>query len=450
MELSNKALLKANLKTLHEFTSSKQMMSGQKLRQSPSEKAVFFYGYILVVIVLFILIVTFGTRFAFGIFFKPMLADFSWTRAMTSGAFSLSMFMEGFLGIFMGGLNDRLGPRIVLTLCGFLLGLGYLLMSQVSAVWQLYLFYGVIIGAAMSGVWVPLLSTTARWFVERRSMMTGIVATGAGIGTLIASPISNWLISTYDWRTSYIILGSVVLITVVGASQLLRRDPTQVGQAPYGENKGEEQGLQLRNPGFSLKEALRTRQFWLVFTICFCVGFCILATMVHIVPHTVDSGIVPASAANILATIGGLVIVGRVLLGIAGDRIGNKRVIVICFILISAALFWLAPSTSIWMFYVFAITFGLGYGGIGASMSPLVAWLFGLRSHGLIFGVMALSYSIGGATGPYLLGYIFDVTGSYRLAFLACAVIGIVGLILIVLIAPTRRESMRDEVPLPI
>lgn len=425
-------------------------MCSQELRQSPDAKTGFFYGYIVVVIALFILVVTFGTRFAFGVFFKPMLVEFGWTRAMTSGAFSLSMFMEGFLGIFMGGLNDRLGPRIVLTLCGFLLGLGYLLMSQVSAFWQLYLFYGVVIGTAMSGVWVPLLSTTARWFVKRRSMMTGIVATGAGIGTLIASPISNWLISAHEWRTSYIILGSIVLITVVVASQLLRRDPTQVGQAPYSENKGEEEGLQLGNPGFSLREALCTRQFWLIFILCFCVGFYILATMVHIVPHAIDLGIVAASAANILATIGGLVIVGRVLLGIAGDRIGNKRVIVICFVLMSAALFWLALSTNIWMFYVFAVTFGLGYGGIGASMSPLVAWLFGLRSHGLIFGVMALSYSIGGAIGPYLLGHIFDVTGSYRLAFLACAIIGVVSLILTALIAPIIRKSEQNNVPLPI
>ncbi len=421
-------------------------MCSQELRQSPGEKTVFFYGYIVAATALFILVVTFGTRFAFGVFFTPMLDEFGWTRAMTAGAFSLSMLMEGLIGIFMGVLNDRLGPRLVLTICGSLMGLGYLFMSQVNSLWQLYLFYGVIIGTAMSGVWVPLISTTARWFVKRRSMMTGIVATGSGIGTLIASPVSNWLISVYNWRTSYIILGCIVLITVIVASQLLRRDPTQVGQVPYGENKAEEQGLPSSNPGYSLRQAFCTGQFWLIFPVFLGSGFIILATMVHIVPHAIELGITATSAANILAAIGGLVIVGRVLLGIIGDRIGNKRVIVICFVLMSAALFWLLSSNNIGMLYIFAVIFGSGYGGTGATMSPMVAWLFGLRSHGLIFGVMALSYSIGGAIGPYLLGYIFDVTGSYRLAFLACALIGVASIIFTALIAPVRRKSEQNKV----
>jgi len=174
----------------------------------------------------------FSTRYAFGVFFKPVLTEFGWTRAITSGAFSLSMFMEGLVGIVMGGLNDRLGPRMVLTLCGFLLGLGCLLISQISAIWQLYLFYGVIMGIGMSGAWVPLSSTIARWFVKRRSMMSGIVLTGTNLGALIAPPVANRLISAYDWRISYIIMGSVVLVVILLGARLLRRDPSQMGQCP--------------------------------------------------------------------------------------------------------------------------------------------------------------------------------------------------------------------------
>lgn len=122
----------------------------------------------------------------------------------------------------MGGLNDRFGPRVVITVCGVFLAVGYLLMSQTSAVWQLYLFYGVAVGTGMAGFYIPLASTVARWFVKRRGMMTGIVVSGVSIGILVAPPVANWLISIHDWRLSYIIIGSTASLVVILAGQLLR------------------------------------------------------------------------------------------------------------------------------------------------------------------------------------------------------------------------------------
>ena len=355
---------------------------------------------------------------------------------MTSGAFSLSWIVSGLLAIVMGRLTDRFGPRLVMTLCGFFLGLGYLLVAQISAVWQLYLFYGVIIGIGMGGAFVPLMSTVARWFVKRRSMMTGIVVAGVGMGSLIAPPVASRLIATYDWRLSYIILGSIILVVVVLLAQLLRRDPTQVRQVPYSEN--EEQGFKPETEGFSLKEAVCTKQFWLVSAMFGCFGFCALAIMVHIVAHATELGISAASAANILATIGGMGIVGRVVLGTAADRIGNRQAFIIGFIFMSAALFWLMPATEAWMLYLFAAVFGFGYGGCATSESPLVAELFGLSSHGLIMGVIALGFTSGAAIGPFLAGYVFDFAGSYQVAFLVCAVTAVAGLILTALLTPTK------------
>jgi MFS family permease len=164
---------------------------------------------------LIIMAVMYGAYNSFGIFFKPVLTDFNWTRAVTSGGLSLSWIVHGLLGIIMGRLTDRFGPRVVLTICGFLLGLGYLLMSQIGTVWQLYLFYGVIIGAGMGGSWVPIVSTVARWFVKRRNLMTGIVLSGVSIGTLIGAPVASRLISAYDWRMSYVIVGGIVLVVAV-------------------------------------------------------------------------------------------------------------------------------------------------------------------------------------------------------------------------------------------
>jgi MFS family permease len=410
-------------------------MLNQKIQRFPETTRRFFYGYIVVVASFCIFAVMYGTRFAFGVFFKPMLTEFGWTRALTSGALSLSMVVQGLLAIVMGGLNDRLGPRVVLTFCGFLLGVGCLLMSQISTLWQLYLFYGVLIGVGMSGVLVPLLSTVARWFIKRRNVMTGIALTGIGLGSLIAPPLANRFISVYDWRVSYILLGCLVLAVGVLSAQLLKRDPTRAGQVPDGGDEAGEEMLQGRNEGFSLREAVHTRQFWMVFGIFICLGFSYFSIVVHIVPHITDLGISASKGANILAALGGAGIVGNVVGG-AADRIGNKQVCVIGLMLASATLFWLVSITEVWMFYLFVGVFGIGYGVCFTSESPLVAWLFGVSSHGLLLGIISFGFTIGAAIGPLLTGYIFDVTGSYQTAFLTFAVLSVVGLILMVLIRP--------------
>ena len=120
------------------------------------------------------MMIVFGMYFSFGVFLKPMLIDFGWTTTIISGAFSLSMLVYGLLGIGIGGLNDKFGPRIMLSLSGVLLALGFLLMSQISTIWHLYLLHGLVIGAAVSCMWVPINSTIARWFVDRRTLMTGL------------------------------------------------------------------------------------------------------------------------------------------------------------------------------------------------------------------------------------------------------------------------------------
>jgi MFS family permease len=412
----------------------------QQVPQPPGDRPRFFYGYIVVGAALLIMAIMWGAYNSFGIFFKPVLTDFNWTRAIISGGFSLSWIMQGLLGIIMGRLTDRFGPRVVLTISGFLAGLGYLLMSQLGAVWQLYLFYGVIIGSGMGGSWVPIVSTVARWFAKRRNLMTGIVLTGVSIGTLIAAPVANRLISAYDWRVSYIIVGGIVLVVVVLVAQLLRRDPTQVKQRPYGESEGEKQEVSETHP-LSLREAVHTRQFWLASGMFFCFGFCFYTIMTHIALHAIDLRISPITAANILATIGGLSIAGRLVLGSAADRFGNRQVFIIGFILMAAALFWLVPAKEVWALYLFVVVFGFALGGCATSESPLVAGLFGLRSHGLILGVInCIGFTFGAAVGPLMAGHIFDINNSYQLAFIVCAAMSVVGLILTILLTPIEKR----------
>ncbi len=291
----------------------------------------------------------------------------------------------------------------------------------------------------MSGIWVPAMSTIARLFVDKRGIITAIVLVGGGIGALAAPPAANWLISQFDWRTSYTIIGSLVFFVVVLSAQFLRSAQHRLGEIHHGQYEKREDGPKLGGKPFSLKEAVCTRQFWFCSGMVFWFGFCAYVIMVHIVPHATELGISAARAANILAIIGGLATLGRVVLGSVSNRIGNRQVFIIGFILISAASFWLLPARKEWELCLFAAVFGFGFGA-GVSNSPLIAELFGLSSHGLILGVNILGYSIGAATGPLVAGYLFDVTGSYQLAFLACAIAGILGLLLAALISRPRSE----------
>ena len=415
-------------------------MTDDNFNRNITEKPRFFYGYIVVVASFLIMVLGWGLYIVFGVFFNPLLEEFGWTRAVTSGAFSLSSILHGVLGIAMGGLVDRFGPRIIVTFCGVFLGAGYLLMSQVDSIWQIYLFYGVIIGIGMSGLWIPLLSPVTRWFVARRSLMTGIVICGLTLGQLAAPPIIGRMIAAYDWRHSYMILGVIVLVVIVIAAQFLRRDPSRLGLKPYGAGEEIQPTSSPGGIGYSLGESARTVQFWMGIIILFCFGYSAFSLTVHLVPHVTGLGFSDISAADVLAVNGGAGIIGNFLLGgIVGDRIGNRKVFLIGFVLSTASLVFLLPARELWMLHLISILLGIAFGSVGTSESPLIARLFGLKNHGLIYGMIGLGFTAGGAVGPFVTGHIHDITGSYRDAFLVCIGFTVAGLILSALLKPTRK-----------
>lgn len=419
-------------------------MTGQEDSRPLETKQKFSRGYFVVGAAFIIMIVSWGLYIVYGVFFNSFLEEFGWTRALTSGAYSLSSIIAGLLGIVMGGLTDRFGPRLVVTFCGVFLGAGYFLMSRIESVWHLYLFFGIFVGIGMSGLWVPLLSTVARWFTGRRSLMTGIVISGLTIGQMVGPPVISRLIAEYGWRQAYVILGITAFVVVVLAAQLLKRSPVILERPPDDMSEEQPQADISVSRDFSLKEAARTTQFWLVAAVFFCFGFIAYGLTVHLVPHITRLGISDISAANVLAVNGGIGIVGNFILGgYMGDRIGNRKTFIIGYILSVASLVWLMPIRELWMLYLFAVVFGLGLGGMGTSESPLVARLFGLTSHGLIYGVTGLGFTVGGAIGPVIIGYICDITASYQTAFIVCAALGVAGLILLIMLKPTMKLGNR-------
>ncbi|MFC2043975.1 MFS transporter [Chloroflexota bacterium] len=378
-----------------------------------------FYGYIIVAASLFTLIIMHGIFSTYAVFFISLQNELSSGRAIISGAQSLAFFLEGLFAIALGRLTDRFGPKWVMTSCGFILGLGYLLMSQVSNLWQLYLFYPVIVGIGVSSGNVSLLSTITRWFAGRRGLMTGIVKTGTGIGMFVMPLLASWLIVGYGWRKAYLVLGIVAAVGIVAAAQGLKRDPSQMGLQPYGmyTTNGIVSAL-TADIQLSFRDAMRTRQFWSVCIVYLVVCYTTQSIMVHIVAYAMDSGITVTQASGILSSIGAISIAGRLIMGGAGDKFGNRLTLIICCIVLLVATSWLQLAKELWMLYVFAMLYGFAHGGFFAVMSPLVAELFGTISHGANFGMVIFLAGIGGTIGPAVTGLIFDVVHNYQLAFL--------------------------------
>lgn len=403
----------------------------------------FFYGYIIMIAVFIMQMAMFGPRGSFGVFFIPMENEFGWTRALISGAFSMATIVQGSSGIFMGWLSDRLGPRPVLSVCGLLVGSGFILMSFINAVWQLYLFYVVVVGLGMGGVYAPQISTVAKWFVARKNIFTGIVLTGGGIGGLVVSPVATWLISAYGWRTAYVIIGIAVLIAVIVAAQFLKRAPFELKRVSYDESRSreiEKQDIHQHYRGVSFHEAIHTRQFWMIAAMLFCIGFCFWTVMVHIVPYAADLGISSGVAGNILAIMNGSIILSVVVFGGIADKIGSARSFTICLVLMLDVLFLSFPIRADLVFGLVAIIIAFGAGGTPTLISTLVTEQFGVRSHGVIVGSAAFVYTIGSAVGPFTAGLLFDIQGNYKTAFILCLIMVVVGILLSLFIKPLKER----------
>ena len=404
-------------------------------------KGKFQYGHVIAAACFGIQSVGIGTYFSYGVLFNPLIEEFGWSRATISGAASLAFLLMGLLGIGVGRLNDRFGPRGLMTVSGVFYGLGYFLMSGLEEVWQLYFFFTIIFGIGLSTVDVIPLTTIARWFVRKRGIFTGIVKVGTGAGQMVVPFVVSILIMRYGWRSSCVIVGLAVLIILVAIAQLLRRDPGRMGLSSDGGAPGSKDNAVTDTQGLSLREAIRTRQFWTICAAKLAIVFCLMTVMVHIAPFAREIKVSATRAASVLSAIGGVSMAGRFFSGIALDRIGSKRVMIFCFILLIVVLLWLQIATELWMLYLFAVFYGVAHGGFFTSFSPIIAEFFGIKSHGVLFGITMFCGTFGGALGPITAGYVFDVTGAYTGAIWICIAISIIGFVLVAMLKPAMEET---------
>lgn len=398
-------------------------------------------GYVIVAASFVIQAVTVGGIFAYGVLFTELTTTFGWPRATIAGAISAATLVTGVIAILAGLFNDRFGPRGLLSISALCYGAGFMLMSILSAPWQLYLFWGLLIGIGLSTHDVITLSTVARWFPRRRGLMSGIVKVGTGCGQMTIPLLAAALVASLGWRTACLIFGAGALVVLLAAAQLMRRDPDGHAARPSASGAtGARTSSGSIAPGPAYQAALRMPALWLLCAVQLLVSSCLMTVTVHIVPHAIDLGASRATAAGVLATVGGISLLGRLAAGGTIDRIGGRRALLACFALLFVSLVWLQFADVAWMLFVFAVLYGIAHGGFYTVASPIVAELFGTRAHGALFGTVLFFGSLGGAIGPVAAGAMFDALGSYRLAFGALCVLAALGAILVRLLARHRKQ----------
>jgi len=338
-----------------------------------------------------------------------------------------------------------LAPDPIITIGGLLCGTAFLLLSLISALWHVYLILGILMGLGGTFCLIPVMPVIPRWFTKRRGIAIGIAMTGFGVGGIIAPLLTQWLIDAYDWRWSCIILGIITIVIIIPLAQFMKHSPQQAGLKPYGgdEITEDKQSPSSAIEGLSFSQAIRAREFWLFGLIQTCALFSLVTVTVHVVPHASDLGIPEVIAASILSFFAAISIVGRLVIGFISDRTGGKLVLTVCLSLTTLALIWLLFAKEIWMFYVFAAVFGLANGGFTTLLPVVSAELFGLVSLGVIIGGLGIFATLGEALGAPLSGTIFDISGSYRVAFLICIGLSTVAVILSSVLLKSKGKTSK-------
>ncbi|MEA3442698.1 MAG: OFA family MFS transporter [Chloroflexota bacterium] len=393
---------------------------------SHKAKTGIFYGWIIVAIGSTILALEWGFQYSYGIFFTELCQNLNWTRAMVSGGYSLFMLWHSISYLISGRLNDKYGPRLTLAISIIALTAGYALMSTIKAPWQLYIFYGIMLGTGAGFGYVPIASTVSRWFVAKRGMALGITTAGIGIGTLALAPFAQFLISQFAWRASYLIIAAILLVIGLPISQMMRLEPSAKGLLPDGvEEIVKEDKHDSSSPAvdFTLTQATKTKAFWTLFAMYASLNFAIQLIMVHLKAYATDMGITPMIAATVVGLVGGISILGRMAMGSVSDKIGRRAGFFIGYLSMAVIMLWLLKATQAWQFYLFSSIFGFGYGSCMVLFPAIIADWFGIKFHGTIFGVLSLAPGIGGAIGPLIAGYTFDATQSYDTVIVIGAVI---------------------------
>jgi len=394
------------------------------------EEPTFKFDWIIVGVSFLNLALVYAIWYSFSVFFVAILKEFGWSRSLTAGAFSLLIIIHSIIGLLVGWMVDRFGPRRVILLGSLFLAVGLTLCSLIRTWWQFYLFFGVITASGISSTgWVPNVAIINQRFKEKKGLAMGIISSGIGIGILVCTPSFQFLINQIGWRMTYRIMALfipsiVIIIAIVFLKKFQKSIPIPLAEEGVPQTVMKDHltvNEEWASQTWTVRRAIATKQFWLMGLSFFSGTVISQSIFTHQVAFFVDHGIEALFASYIVGFIGIVSLGGKILWGALSDKIGREitfTIGIICSILgmIILILFSLYPSSG--LTYFFSIFFGLGY-AVTAALPPLVtADIFEGKAFGSIFGAIMVFVGIGGAIGAWFAGFIYDQLGSYVPVFI--------------------------------
>jgi len=409
------------------------------------------YAWVVLAAATLVLLAAAGMRSSFGVFIKPMEAEFGWDRASLSMVASLSLLLYGAAGPVVGRLADRWGPRGVLACATALLAAGALATAQVGALWQLYLTAGILTALGAGGMAMSVAaSLAARWFDTRRGLVLGVAGGGMAAGQLLIVPLAMTLTVSGGWRLTFVVLGAGFLLLILPlALGLIRNDPRDLGLAPYGAvaESSPETARETLAERTGFLEAAGTVPFWLLagsFWVC---GYTTSGlVLTHLIPHATEHGFHATQAAQALGLMGALNIVGTVASGWICDRFGQKGPLAGYYFLRGLSLIFLPYVGTVPGLFAFAAIFGLNYISTVPATTALTAKIYGRYSVGELSGWIFFSHQVGAAFGSAVGGYLYDQLGDYTLAFHSAAAVAFVATAMVLAI---RDQPVAGGPPQP-
>ena len=397
-----------------------------------------------------------GLRSVFGVYIKPMEAEFGWGRGALSGAAAISLLLLGAAGPVVGRLADRWGPRRVVTVALVLLGAGAIGAAFVQRLWHVYLTTGLLMALGAGGLALTTASTVAaRWFEARRGVAIGIAAGGMSAGQLVVIPLAMALTLAFGWRMSFLWQGVGLLVLVLPiAVWLVGDDPAERGLRPYGATGPLETAAQAaatqKAQRVSVLDALVVPQFWLLMATFFVCGYTSNGmVLTHFMPHALEHNFSELQASTALGVMGAMNVLGTVGSGWICDRFGRRGPLAFYYFVRGLSLLfllyvWNAPSLHLW-----AAIFGLNYISTVPPTTTLTANIFGRYSVGELSGWIFFAHQVGAALGAALAGWVYEWTGAYTIAFVSAALMGFLaaGLALAIREEPILSPPMGAPAP---
>ncbi|MBI5948976.1 MAG: MFS transporter [Chloroflexi bacterium] len=384
---------------------------------------------------------------AYGAYVVLLRDQFGWSKTLLSGAYSMAQAESGITGPVQGWLTDRFGPRAVLRTGVVIFAAGFMLFSQVNSVLTFYLFFFVMAVGMSLGGYMSITVAIVNWFQRRRATALGMTAVGVAIGGLMVPGVTLAL-EAWGWRTTAFFSGVIILVLGLPLAQVMRARPedhglTVDGAPPVDASARGSQATTI-TADYTLAEAIRTRQFWLIAGGHGAALLVVGAVTVHLVSHLHDNLGYSLGAASLVVTVLTFAQVGG---GIAGgwlgDRFSKRAITASCMFVHAGALLMVANATATWMVLVFAVAHGMAWGIRGPLMAAIRADYFGRSDFGKILGASQPVIMIGLTGGPILAGILADRTGSYEAGFTVLAVLAALGSTFFIFSTPPRRKLAR-------